>query len=191
MTTIFIGGSRRVTRLNSLVCARLENVIERGHRVLIGDANGADRAVQQFFADRHYQEVVVYCMENRWRNNVGNWPSCSVQGGGQKGFAYYSLKDEAMTRDADCGFMLWDGRSRGTFMNIRRLVDAGKPTAVYIAPSQEFINARTRQDLAELLNRSVSPERRQLAELLAEPPVQLSLHVGGDWRYEHGHRLSK
>src|SRR5436309_2547989 len=131
MSTVFIGGSRRVRRLNSVVRARLDNIVERGLRVVIGDANGGDRAVQAFLAEKGHKEVVVYCMDSACRNNVGRWPMHAVEGAGKRGFDYYSTKDAEMAREADCGFMIWDANSKGTLLNIRRLVDAGKPVVVY------------------------------------------------------------
>ena len=67
---VFIGGSRAVSKLNASIRDRIEDVvINRGHTVIVGDANGADKAVQQYLADRHYRHVVVFCMEN-CRNNA-------------------------------------------------------------------------------------------------------------------------
>src|SRR3990170_3898864 len=62
MTKVFIGGSRRLSRLNKDVKRRLDNIIERGFTVVVGDANGADKAVQQYLASRRYQKVIVFCM---------------------------------------------------------------------------------------------------------------------------------
>jgi hypothetical protein len=70
MTTVFIGGSRAVARLNPMVREKLDDLMRRGCRILIGDANGADKAVQQHYAERGYRNLVVYCMD-RCRNNVG------------------------------------------------------------------------------------------------------------------------
>ena len=49
---IFIGGSRAVSKLSEVIRARLDDFIRRGSSILIGDANGADKAVQQYFAER-------------------------------------------------------------------------------------------------------------------------------------------
>jgi len=43
MKTIFIGGSRHVSRLPSLAKERLNNVIGSGLDVIVGDANGVDK----------------------------------------------------------------------------------------------------------------------------------------------------
>jgi hypothetical protein len=39
-----------------------------------------------------------------------------------------------MAQDAQCGVMLWDGKSKGTLNNIQELLSAGKKTLVYFAP---------------------------------------------------------
>ena len=57
MTKVFIGGSRRASRINTQLRKRLDNIIERGFPILIGDANGADKVIQQYLHIRHYQNV--------------------------------------------------------------------------------------------------------------------------------------
>jgi hypothetical protein len=41
MTTVFIGGSRRVSRLSSDVRARINRMMEQHLSIVVGDANGA------------------------------------------------------------------------------------------------------------------------------------------------------
>lgn len=175
MTTVFISGSRQLSRLNPQIRQRLQNMIDRGLHVLIGDANGADKAAQQFFADQQYQSVTVYCMDNKCRNNVGAWPVNSVDGEGKRGYDYYTLKDAQMAMDADCAFMLWDAKSRGTITNVRRIIDAGKSAVLYFAPTHEFRNLKSRADLDFLL-RDCSPEDvKKLATVVCEKHRQKSL----------------
>jgi len=50
MTRVFIGGSRRLTRLNADVQRRIDKIIEQGFPILVGDANGADKAVRRISA---------------------------------------------------------------------------------------------------------------------------------------------
>ncbi len=47
-------------------------------QILAGDADGADKAVQRYLADRSYTKVLVHCMKDHCRNNVGNWPTREV-----------------------------------------------------------------------------------------------------------------
>jgi hypothetical protein len=151
---VFIGGSRAVSKLNEAIRARIDDiVINRGHTVIVGDANGADKAVQQYLADRHYPHVVVFCMEH-CRNNAGGWPTHSVEPPrGSTGFAYYSAKDLVMAQEAKCGLMLWDGKSKGTLQNILKLIGAQKRALVYFAPTREFHVVGNDADLQALLAR--------------------------------------
>lgn len=141
MKTVFIGGSRHISRLPSEVKARLDSVIDKQHRVLIGDANGADKAVQKHLADASYQNVTVYCTGEEYRNNLGHWPVHNVvPPEGAKGFSFYAAKDREMAREADIGLMIWDGKSPGTLLNVLRLVKNGKISVLYNAPEKRSIN---------------------------------------------------
>ncbi|HVY79972.1 MAG TPA: hypothetical protein VG994_03240 [Steroidobacteraceae bacterium] len=61
MTTVFLAGSRKLSRLTDAVKQRLDNIMSQQLRIVVGDANGADRALQAHFADAHYRNVVVHC----------------------------------------------------------------------------------------------------------------------------------
>jgi hypothetical protein len=153
-TKVFIAGSRRLSRLNKDVKRRIDNIVDKGLTVVVGDANGVDKAVQQYLDSRRYNRVTVFCMEGGCRNNVGNWPIRTITAAepSKRDFAYYSTKDRSMVREADYGLMLWDGRSRGTLRSILDLVRHGKPVIVYIAPAKAFCTLRQSADVAEMLS---------------------------------------
>ena len=44
---VFVAGSRQISRLPAEVRSRLDTMIEKGFQILVGDANGADKAVQR------------------------------------------------------------------------------------------------------------------------------------------------
>jgi hypothetical protein len=151
-STVFVAGSRQISRLPAEVKARLDTMIEKGFQILVGDANGADKAVQRYFADKSYPNLLVHCMKDHCRNNVGNWPTRQlVAPRGAKGFDYYSVKDRAMADGAQYGLMLWDGRSKGTVNNVVNLSRDHKPVVVYVAPSRQFCTIKTFDDLKDLL----------------------------------------
>jgi hypothetical protein len=154
-TRVFIAGSRRLSQLNKDVRRRIDNVVDKGFTVIVGDANGVDKAVQQYLSSRNYRDVVVFCMEGACRNNIGNWPTRTITAAdpGRRDFAYYSTKDRAMAEEADYGLMLWDGRSRGTLTNIDALVREGKPVVVYVAPDRSFFTLRQPHHLSGMLDR--------------------------------------
>lgn len=151
MEAVFLGGSRRIARLNDGIRSKLDGLIERGLWFFVGDANGADRALQQHLADRGYERVVVYAVAGSLRNNVGQWKVCLVDPPkGARGFELYSAKDKKMAIDASYGLMLWDGKSRGTLENVRNLLSQRKPVAVHFGPERRFVSLRSREDLPRL-----------------------------------------
>ncbi len=161
MKRVFLGGSRKVSHLNESVRSRLDEIINRNMRVLIGDANGADKAMQRLLADRGYSNVVVYFVGRAPRNNVGGWATHNVPvPAGTRGFDFYSAKDRIMAEESECGLMLWDGESRGTMENVERLAALGKPVAVYVNPERRFMNVLSQDDLDRLVDASPSLARQ-------------------------------
>ncbi len=153
MTKVFIAGSRRLSRLNTAVKRRIDNIIEKGFTILVGDANGADKAVQKYLAQKGYRNVIVHCMAENCRNNVAHWPTRELSAPkGARGFTYYARKDQAMVDNTMYGLMLWDGESKGTLNNVVNMLRQSKPVVVYLAPRKTFQNLRSASDLWELLN---------------------------------------
>ena len=180
---VFIAGSRRLSRLNNDVRRRIDKIVDKGLTVMVGDANGVDKAVQRYLSSRHYSNVLVFCMEGGCRNNLGSWPTRKVAAAdpARRDFAYYSTKDRAMVEEADYGLMLWDGKSRGTLRSIVDLVRQKKPVVVYIAPAGSFCTLRQSGELAEMLSR-VDPVALQGIdrELQSFAMVAGSSHKGND-----------
>jgi hypothetical protein len=154
-TKVFIAGSRSLSRLSKDVKGRIDKIVDKGLSVIVGDANGIDKAVQRHLDSRGYRNVTVFCMEGGCRNNVGEWPlqKITAADSSRRDFAYYSTKDRAMVDEADYGLMLWDARSRGTLRSIVDLVRKSKPVIVYIGPSKSFCTLRQPDDIADMLSR--------------------------------------
>jgi len=155
MQSVFVAGSRALSRLNAQVKERLDNIVKQNFTVLVGDANGADKAVQRYLAERGYQRVIVYCMDV-CRNNIAKWPTHEEKTG--PGLPhdrhYYGIKDLAMVKNASCGFMIWDGTSKGTITNVISLLKAQKKVLLYHSPKRHFFTVRTTGDLYHVLNAS-------------------------------------
>lgn len=151
MTSVFIGGSRKITKLAPPVKERIDNIVNNGFTVLVGDADGADSCVQQYLADHHYGNVIVFCMEGACRNNIGNWNVRSIKSQtDKKGFDFYAVKDMQMAQEASYGFMIWDAKSNGTLNNMINLLKREKKVLVYFSPEDSFytlINFRSLSDL--------------------------------------------
>jgi hypothetical protein len=154
MTTVFLAGSRNLSRLADAVKDRLNNIMSQQFRIVIGDANGADKALQQHLASARYRDVVVHCSGNSCRNNLGNWDVASiVVPPGLKGRDFYTVKDRKMADEADYGFMIWDAKSPGTLNNIIELVNRHKKVLVYISPDRLFWTIASESDARNLLRR--------------------------------------
>ena len=154
MTSVFIGGSRRLTRLDPALRERVDNIVARGFTILIGDANGADKCVQKYLAEKNYANVIVYHTGDDCRNNLGHWKMDSVvPRSSRKDFEFYAAKDLEMTKEASYGLMLWDGLSKGTLNNIINLLKEKKPVLVYFAPEKQFIALNDIRDLKGILNK--------------------------------------
>jgi hypothetical protein len=154
VTSVFIGGSRAISKLNEVIREQLDNLITKRCAILIGDANGTDNAIQKYFAQKHYVNVTVFCMADHCRNNVGDWPTRPIAAPPKaKGFEYYAAKDAAMAQEAKCGLMLWDGESRGTLNNVLNLLGHGKKVMVYLGPYRSFYKLSNENDLDALLAR--------------------------------------
>ncbi len=149
-------------------------MIENGFQILVGDANGADKAVQRYLSDKGYSNVLVHCMVNQCRNNVGNWPTREVAAPrGVRGFEYYSLKDRAMVEAAEYGLMLWDGKSKGTINNVVNLSRDHKPVVVYVGPTRRFRTIKSFNDLKDLLAEGDSDS---VERIVSELHLNVTLH---------------
>jgi hypothetical protein len=161
--TVFLSGSRRLGRLNGKIRERVDNILSKHLRVVVGDANGADKAFQSYLAEKVYPHVTVFCSEGRCRNNIGEWEVERVAvPPGTKGREFYTLKDVAMASTADCGLVLWDGESVGTINNILELLQRGKIAVVYFSPEQQFATLKSGSDLLRLLQHVDSENLAQI-----------------------------
>lgn len=125
--------------------------------IVIGDANGVDKAVQNFLLLNKYNQVTVYCSGEKCRNNLGNWHIHFVEvAKGIKGRDFFTIKDKAMAKIADYGFALWDGKSQGTLNNINELANQNKKTLLYHSPSQSFITINRINDLHKLAPQQIT-----------------------------------
>lgn len=158
MSKIFIGGSRRITKLNNDITSRIDNIMQNGYTIILGDANRADKLVQQYLQEKHYRNVLVYCMGAQWRNNLAEWKTRHIPENqkGKRDFAYYSLKDLALTKESDYGFMIWDGKSKGTLNNVLNLLKEDKKTLVYYSPEKKYYTV----DTFDILKHGVNYNKR-------------------------------
>ena len=164
-TKVFLSGSRSISRLSPAVRERLENIMERAMPVIIGDANGADKALQLCLANAAYEPVTIFAAGDRCRNNMGAWEIRFINAGaGLKGRDFYAQKDKAMAKEAGYGFILWDGESPGSISNALELIHQAKPALIWFAPEKTFYTIKNIPDLEGLLKRCSGDARQELEQ---------------------------
>jgi len=169
---VFVAGPRTISSIDAPVEERLNNIYTKNYTVLVGDASGVDSAVQKYFCNLGYGNVIVFASEGKARNNVGRWEVRRIDVPARlKGFNYYAAKDRAMSEDADYGFMIWNGESKGTLNNIISLVNLGKRSIVYLTTEKKFYKIDDIECLQKLLA-FCSQNAKSLFELLNKPSIQ-------------------
>jgi len=127
---VFISGSKSISALHEEVKSLLDSYIVTGAKILVGDCYGVDAAVQMYLDSKGYSNVTVYCSGETPRNNFvtgAKVRSCAETAKGLTGRAFQYVKDIQMAQDCDQALMIWDGKSKGTGENIRRIKELKKP----------------------------------------------------------------
>lgn len=173
MPTIFAGGSLNIKHLHPLFLERLRNVISSNMNVVVGDADGADKAIQEFLHEMGAVSVMIYCSGPNPRNNVGDWPTRVVSSEAEPGTrAFFTAKDLEMAKVADYGLMVWDGKSTGTLSNTIELLKRGKKSVVFVNRDRAFV---TVSDVAAL--KGLAGLMSEAARNKAESKIRLSSKI--------------
>lgn len=166
---IFIAGARSVQNLDASVQQRMMTICQKGYDVLVGDCYGVDASVQRFYSNLGYSNVTVFASNGKARNNIGGWnirnvavPSCV------HGFDFYKQKDIAMTNEADYGFMIWDGKSRGTLNNTINLIMQHKTVLMYLTTIDRMVVIKTLDDLNKVVGVCTPKTQVTYSKLLQE-----------------------
>ncbi|HGM5039171.1 TPA: hypothetical protein ACKPZ9_000723 [Stenotrophomonas maltophilia] len=174
MTVIFIAGSITIKRIDNLVKERILNMIDARHSIILGDAEGADKAVQSCLSELGYEHVTVYCSGDTPRNNLGHWQVERVKSEEKPGSrAFFTAKDVRMAAVADFGLMIWDGKSTGTLSNVIELAKQDKKSLVYLKKDHLFFPVTTASHL-DRIAAVMAPASR----MKAEEKIQLSKKIG-------------
>ena len=132
---VFISGSKSISALSEEVKSLLDEHIALGTEFLVGDCYGVDAAVQMYLDSKGYRNVTIYCSGETPRNNFApsaKVRSCAEAAKGLTGSTFQYVKDIQMTQDCDQALMVWDGKSKGTSENIRRIKELKKPYRIVI-----------------------------------------------------------
>jgi len=82
-----------------------------------------------------------------------------------------------MAKEADYGFMIWNGESKGTFNNILNLININKKVLVYHTPTQKFYTIKDNEDLDKFIgqNKRLSSKLLKLLSKRVPDYVQMSM----------------
>ena len=149
---IFSAGARSIKYLHEAVKQQIISMSQKGYEFLIGDCYGVDSSVQAILNSLNCKRITIYASNGKARNNIGRWNIKNIAvKQNVYGFDFYKQKDIAMAKDADYGFMIWDGKSKGTLNNMVNLLSQGKFVLVYLSTSKQFFYIKSLNGLAQFI----------------------------------------
>lgn len=143
-STVFVSGSSKTQdksspyyqrKLSKDLRKELKSEMKKGNKIIVGDAPGIDRQVQDYLKKKRYKNVEVYSpgKESRyladkgWKNNLIDDPKHEPMSP-----EWLAKKDKAMAKAADKGIaVILDQGSQATRNNIKRLRAKNKEVSVY------------------------------------------------------------
>jgi len=134
-STVFISGSIGIQKLPFDVNESLYKIMTQNMTVLVGDASGVDCLIQNFFAKHNYFNVTICSIYSNPRyiaHNKFKFKYIQTQLDSGKERERQQKKDEFMTMESDYSFIIWNGKSKGSYQNIIRALNHNKKIKVYL-----------------------------------------------------------
>lgn len=142
--TVFVSGSSKTQsndspyyrrKLPKEIRRELRSHMNSGNKIIVGDAPGIDRQVQDYLKKKRYSNVEVYgpgkevryTANKKWKTNPIDAPEYEVMSK-----EWLAKKDIAMTKVADLGLaVVLDEGAKATRKNVERLIEQHKDVKVY------------------------------------------------------------
>ncbi len=123
----------------------IDNYMKRGDKILVGDAPGIDRQVQNYVNSKGYSNVVVYGPGNKVRYSANKkWKTKPIDAPEFEPMSpeWLRQKDIVMTNDSTKGLavVLDKGGAKATRNNVRRLIEQSKDVKIYELSSDGKVN---------------------------------------------------
>jgi len=132
--SVFISGSIAIKTLPQEVKNSIHKIVDNKMKILVGDANGIDSLVQDYCLSLNYFNVTVYSIFSLPRYKASDkfalkrvTVSPEIKGGRER----QQEKDKAMTTDSQYSFVIWDGKSKGSYANVLRAFEQDKKIKLY------------------------------------------------------------
>jgi hypothetical protein len=177
--TLFVSGSSKTQDRSSLyyreklpdsVAKQLDDAIKSNKRIIVGDAPGVDRQVQDYLNSKKYKKVEVYgpgkqirySANHEWKTRAIDDPDHEV---GSK--EWLAKKDEVMSKMATEGLavVLDEQGAKATRNNIDRLIKNNKDVSVYMLSKNG--NSYDREFSIEAFNSSMKRMESDIAKKAA------------------------
>lgn len=180
MKQVFISGSISIKTLPKAVLESIDNIEKQKFEILVGDAKGIDLMVQQRLMDEHYYNVMVCSIYDEPRNLLStNFKTCQVEcdeslKSERKRQTY---KDSYMTRNSDYSFVIWDGKSKGSFANILRSIEQNQAVKIYLNNESRFLDKEeiTEQKIGEIYKSNNGYTSTEILKLLSNENITSSI----------------
>lgn len=143
--TLFVSGSSKTQdsdspyyrkRLPKAIREELDRSMKAKEKIVVGDAPGIDRQVQDYLNKKKYDSVEVYGPGKQIRYSANKkWKATAIDDPQHEPYSpeWLRKKDEFMTQISDKGLaVILDEGSRATRNNIQRLIDQEKSVKVYM-----------------------------------------------------------
>lgn len=154
MVKMFISGSISSKKIPEDVIKSVDDSRQRNYTILIGDARGIDKNIQDMLKADNYKNVEVYHVGNHPRNFADReWIDRRISvdirdeklyKNGKYTRQAQMIKDKAMSDDADFGLVIWQDTSinrfgkvsvsKGSLNNIYNLLIQEKYVGLYYIP---------------------------------------------------------
>lgn len=142
---VFISGSISIKKLPEAVLQSIDKIISNKFEILVGDACGVDKLVQEYCLKKQYFKVTIYSIYDKPRNRASEkfgFKKILVEGTIKKESEKQKVKDRAMTQDCTYCLVIWDGKSKGSYSNILRAIEFNKKSKVYLTQKDKFLESQ-------------------------------------------------
>lgn len=142
--SVFISGSSKTQdkqsgyyrkQLPKDIRNEIDGYIKKGDKILVGDAPGIDRQVQNYLNKKGYSNVVVYGPGSIRYSANKKWKTKAIDSSEYEPNSpeFLRKKDIAMTNDSTKGLavVLENGGAKATRNNVDRLVQQGKDVKIF------------------------------------------------------------
>lgn len=187
--TLFVSGSSKTqdpdspyyrSQLPKEIQNELDASIKRHEKIVVGDAPGIDRQVQDYLKDKKYSDVEVYGPGKQVRYSANEkWKTHAIDDPEHEPYSpeWLRKKDEFMTEVSDKGLaIILDEGAKATRNNVNRLIEQNKEVKVYMLDKEHRDRwtdpdmATSPQELSNLMQKKIS--YKEFDKLMSPEQVQ-------------------